>query len=157
MPDPIQNQRAEPLYVVPAVYWADVPAHIQRQCVASIRDNTATIFIAPADFGEIVSYPDGDEPATMAEFRHLYTPTPEEVCRALRGPQGYPGPTGAMGATGAPGATTDADLTEVHARLADAERGVTAAMRAVTSLVTALLHTGVIDAETVLNHDQKEH
>lgn len=149
---------SHPLYVIPTEFWDSARSLMPCEMIAFFGDGVVRVYAAPDALADAVLTNDND-PDDMRYgdvFRTVYTPNAEEVCRALRGPQGYPGPVGAMGAPGKPGDPAQADMTAMYNRLAEAERGTTAAMRAITTLVTTLLNTGVIDADNVLNNDPKE-
>lgn len=149
---------SHPLYVIPTEFWDSARRAVPCEMIAFHGDGLVRVYAAPDTLADTILVND-DDPEDLRYgdmFRTVYTPNAEEVCRALRGPRGDPGPVGPMGDTGKPGSAAQADMTAMYNRLADAERGTTAAMRAITTLVTTLLNTGVIDADNVLNNDPKE-
>lgn len=140
-----------PLFVVPAVYWEQLSPQLRDECLWLWGEGkrSALVYSAP-DGARGWWFPDGygDEVA-MEDMLYRYTPSAEEVCRALQGP---PGPTGPMGAQGLPGErgergpvgppgtpagwptpATDTDTDDQ--RLATVEATITTIARQVTNLM----------------------
>lgn len=91
---------SHPLYEVPSDLWESVPSDIQEDCTVFHADDSVLVLAAPErldDISVMDAYGDG---IPVRYFRALYTPSPEEVCRALQGP---PGPAGPAGMSGEPG------------------------------------------------------
>lgn len=105
--NPIPTRRSHPLYVIPVEYARDNEVR-----EALFRDQS--IVLDELASGELEIYatslPDdtyflidagyGDEESNLRDFAQPYTPTPEEVMRALRGPKGDTGPMGMQGDRG---------------------------------------------------------
>ena len=150
IPDVPGMDYAHPLYVIPTEYWDSLPDDIRCSIVAMYGDGLVRVYAAPAHLATTVmqSDIDPDDYATGDQFRTVYTPTEEEICRGLRGPVG---PVGAMGPMGNPGHPGDQDLTR---RIDAIERLTNATMKAITTIVTTLVNSGVIDADTILKENQ---
>lgn len=137
-----------PLFKVPADMWGEVPPESRDEFLwlwDEGRQN-ALVYSAP-DRARGWWFPDGygDEVA-MEDLLYRYTPTPEEVMRALQGPPGPPGPMGMpgergeRGRPGAPGTPagwpTSTDDTDTYdQRLATMEVTITTVARQVTDLM----------------------
>ena len=140
-----------PLFKVPADMWGEVPPESRDEFLWLWDEGkqNALVYSAP-DRARGWWFPDGygDEVA-MESMLYRYTPSAEEVCRALQGP---PGPTGPMGAQGLPGErgergpvgppgtpagwptpATDTDTDDQ--RLATVEATITTIARQVTNLM----------------------
>lgn len=104
------RELSTPLAIVPKAYHGMMTymrnmAEVEFFTLAGSHD-LAVVAVAPEAWDAALEELEGaDEPITLRDFRTVYTPTDEEVVRALRGPQGYPGPMGAMGAPGQSGDT----------------------------------------------------
>lgn len=87
---------ARPLYVIPKDYPA-LRAQLQRDvnAVAYLRrhDDALLVYVTSLPPEHITP-----EMLKLSDFAEPYIPTPEEVMRALRGPEGPTGPEGVAGA-----------------------------------------------------------
>ena len=89
-----------PLFRVPIELWASVPPEAKEEIISSEEEHFVNIYEAP---DRVLGWwlPDGyGDEVRMEDLMYRYTPSPEEVCRALQGP---PGPVGPMGTQGLPG------------------------------------------------------
>ena len=95
-----------PLYIIPEAYPAlqEMFEDHDMMEVADLMPNGdlhvyASEFSPETDVTDLVD-PDYDDGTRLSDFVPEYTPTPEEVMRALRGPQGETGPMGPKGDRG---------------------------------------------------------
>lgn len=92
-----------PLFSVPLDLWQAVPSSALDEMVYAQDGDYILVYEAP---DRVLQWwlPDGyGDELRMEDMLYRYTPSAEEVCRALQGPPGTPGPTGAMGEQGLPG------------------------------------------------------
>lgn len=139
---------ARPLYVIPREYEHQYLDALSRtNNLAKVLDaplaapaGATAVLIAPDYLGSLVIEEDeeGLHDLTFDDFRPRYTPTDEEVARALRGPAGPVGPMGMAGAPGASAGPSDDDLADVYERLASTERAVASVMRSVAEIVISI-------------------
>lgn len=94
-----------PLYIIPAEYKA-LREMFEDHDLMEISDvmPNGDLHVYASEFGPETAYGfDGEwdyHEGTLADFVPEYTPTPEEVMRALRGPKGDTGPMGPQGDRG---------------------------------------------------------
>lgn len=94
-----------PLYIIPAEYKAlrEMFEDHDLMEVSDVMPN-GDLHVYASEFGPETAYGfDGEwdyHEGTLADFVPEYTPTPEEVMRALQGPLGPQGPQGATGPRG---------------------------------------------------------
>lgn len=124
---------AVPLYEIPAEVWLRVKSAIRLQCTTVLVGNFVKVLVAPPELEQVEVGPKDDPfSMTVGDWRYLYTPTSDEVCRALRGPQGYPGPKGDMGEPGTPG--SDEIPEKYRARIESNEKMVDAHTRVIANM-----------------------
>lgn len=139
---------ARPLYVIPREYEHQYLDALSRtNNLAKVLDaplaapaGATAVLIAPDYLGSVVIDEDeeGLHDLTFDDFRPAYTPTDEEIARALRGPMGPVGPMGMAGDPGAPATPDDGALAEVYERLASTEHALTTVMNAVTKIIISI-------------------
>lgn len=116
-------RRSHPLYVIPHEYASDPEVRKvlwSEDCymlAGSLENGDLAVYATdlPGSTYFTISTYYGDEEACLEDFLQPYTPTPEEVVRALRGPQGETGPMGPKGDRGE-------DLSEGGGRAKGSER-----------------------------------
>ena len=126
-----------PLFKVPADMWGEVPPESRDEFLwlwDEGRQN-ALVYSGP-DRARGWWFPDGygDEVA-MESLLYRYTPSAEEVARALQGPPGPVGPMGAQGLPGERGPVEHPDTLTETDRLAVMEVTITTIARQVSELM----------------------
>lgn len=120
-----------PLFRVPLDLWKSVPTSALDEMVYAQDGDHILIYEAPDRvLGWWLPDDDGDE-LRMEDMLYRYTPSPEEVMRALQGP---PGPVGMAGEPGDPAPTPEEGTDDY--RLAVLEKTI----QTVASQVTDLMH-----------------
>ena len=98
------TRRSHPTYVIPVEYASDnevreVLFRDQSIVLDELASGELEIYATslPDDTYFLIDAGYGDEESNLRDFAQPYTPTPEEVMRALQGPPGPPGPMGPQG------------------------------------------------------------
>lgn len=124
-----------PLFRVPLDLWQAVPSSALGEMVYAQDGDYILIYEAP---DRVLQWwlPDGygDEVA-MESLLYRYTPSAEEVARALQGPPGPVGPMGAQGLPGERGPVEHPDTLTETDRLAVMEVTITTIARQVSELM----------------------